>query len=177
MRPTKLIGAALALLVATHASADIIELENGGVLQGKVLAGKSTEESLAIELFETGEGLLANEMAPRVHNSGHWTLDGAETSQFENHVRAVTGLPLARARMAGPAAMLNIIGELPGAAEVTAVPGAHLHLYDKAPRPGRKLGHVNITGGDEASVRATVRRVRELLPGEPSGLPAAVSRG
>ena len=132
---------------------------------------------LAIELFETREGLLANEMAPRVHNSGHWTLDGAETSQFENHIRAVTGLPLARPRMAGPAAMLNIIGELPVAAEVTAVPGAHLHLYDKAPRAGRKLGHVNVTGGDEAAVRATVRQVRELLPGKPSSLPAAVSRG
>ena len=132
---------------------------------------------LAIELFETREGLLANEMAPRVHNSGHWTLDGAETSQFENHVRAVTGLPLARPRMPGPAAMLNIIGELPAAAEITAVPGAHLHLYDKAPRAGRKLGHVNVTGGDEAAVRATVRRVRELLPGESSSLPAAVSRG
>ncbi len=131
---------------------------------------------LTIELFEARGRLLANEMAPRVHNSGHWTLDGAATSQFENHVRAVTGLPLAVPRMVGPAAMLNIIGELPDAVEVASVPGAHLHLYDKTPRPGRKLGHVNITGGDEAAVRATARRVRELLGGESSGLPAAVSR-
>ncbi len=132
---------------------------------------------LAIELFEARGRLLANEMAPRVHNSGHWTLDGADTSQFENHIRAVTGLPPAPPRMAGPAAMLNIIGELPDAADVTAIAGAHLHLYDKAPRPGRKLGHVNITGGNEAAVRETARRVGELLPGEPSGLPAASSPG
>lgn len=146
-------------------------------MAGSVMERLAYVGVLAIELFETREGLLANEMAPRVHNSGHWTLDGAETSQFENHIRAVTGLPLARPRMAGPAAMLNIIGELPVAAAVTAVPGAHLHLYDKAPRPGRKLGHVNVTGEDEAAVRATVRQVRELLPGKPSSLPAAVSRG
>ena len=124
---------------------------------------------LAIELFQRRGRLLANEMAPRVHNSGHWTLDGADTSQFENHIRAVTGLPLAAPRMAGPAAMLNIIGELPGAAAVTAIPGAHLHLYDKAPRPGRKLGHVNVSGRDEAAVRETTRRVREVLSGASSG--------
>ena len=89
----------------------------------------------------------------------------------------MTGLPLALPRMAGPAAMLNIIGELPDTAAVTAIPGAHLHLYDKAPQPGRKLGHVNITGEDEASVRETARRVWALLPGESSSLPAAVLPG
>ena len=123
---------------------------------------------LAVELFQTKGRLLANEMAPRVHNSGHWTLDGADISQFENHVRAVAGLPLAAPRVPGPAAMLNIIGELPDPSAVTAVPGAHLHLYDKDPRPGRKLGHVNITGADEAVVRAATERVRALLPGEPA---------
>lgn len=120
---------------------------------------------LAIELFEAGGRLLANEMAPRVHNSGHWTLDGAGVSQFENHVRAVTGLPLARPRIPGPAAMVNIIGELPDPEAVAAVPGAHLHLYDKAARPGRKLGHVNVTGGDAAAVMERVVRVWQLLPG------------
>lgn len=120
---------------------------------------------LAIELFEAGGRLLANEMAPRVHNSGHWTLNGADVSQFENHVRAVTGLPLARPRVPGPAAMVNIIGELPDPAAVASVPGAHLHLYDKAARPGRKLGHVNVTGRDAATVMDGVARVWDLLPG------------
>ena len=128
---------------------------------------------LAIELFEEGGRLLANEMAPRVHNSGHWTLDGAHTSQFENHIRAVTGLPLASPRVGGPAAMLNIVGETPDAATVAAIPGVHLHLYDKAARPGRKLGHVNITGPDETAVRGSAERVWALLPGEPPGLPEA----
>ena len=146
-------------------------------LAGTVMERLGYVGVLAIELFEARGRLLASEMAPRVHNSGHWTLDGADTSQFENHIRAVTGLPPAVPRMAGPAAMLNIIGELPDAAAIAAVPGAHLHLYDKSPRPGRKLGHVNITGGDEAAVRDTARSVLTLLPGEPSGLPAAVSPG
>lgn len=142
-------------------------------LAGKVMERLGHVGVLAVELFETGGRLLANEVAPRVHNSGHWTLDGADTSQFENHIRAVTGLPLAAPRLAGPAAMLNIIGELPDAAAVTGIPGAHLHLYDKAPRPGRKLGHVNITGADEAAVRETARRVGALLPGGPTGPPEA----
>lgn len=146
------------------------------------LAGRIMEELdyvgvLAVELFETDGRLLANEMAPRVHNSGHWTLDGADTSQFENHIRAITGLPLAAPRAVGPATMLNIVGGLPDAAAVTAVPGAHLHLYDKTPRAGRKLGHVNITGRDEAVVRANAEVVWGLLPGEPFDLPAAESTG
>lgn len=120
---------------------------------------------LAIELFEVGGRLLANEMAPRVHNSGHWTLDGADVSQFENHIRAVTGMPLATPRVPGPAAMVNVIGELPDPGAVASIPGAHLHLYGKAPRPGRKIGHVNVTGRDEAAVMRAVSRVWELLPG------------
>lgn len=123
---------------------------------------------LAIELFETDGRLLANEMAPRVHNSGHWTLDGADISQFENHIRAVTGLPIAVPRVPGPAAMLNIIGELPDPSAVAAVSGAHLHLYDKDPRPGRKVGHVNITGPDETVVRSATEQVRALLPRDPA---------
>ena len=120
---------------------------------------------LAIELFEAGGRLLANEMAPRVHNSGHWTLDGASASQFENHIRAVTGLPLAWPQVPGPAAMVNIIGELPDPRAVAGVPGTHLHLYGKAARPGRKLGHVNVTGRDTAAVMDGVAQVWRLLPG------------
>ncbi len=99
---------------------------------------------LAIELFQVGDRLLANEMAPRVHNSGHWTIEGAETSQFENHLRAVAGLPLGSTAARGASAMLNLVGALPDPAAVLAVPGAHLHLYGKAPRAGRKLGHVTL---------------------------------
>lgn len=99
---------------------------------------------LAIEFFEHEGKLLANEMAPRVHNSGHWTIEGAVTSQFENHLRAITGLPLGSTTAIGASAMINLIGELPDSAQVLAIPSAHLHLYGKEPRPGRKLGHVTL---------------------------------
>lgn len=104
---------------------------------------------LALELFQVGGRLLANEMAPRVHNSGHWTIDGAETSQFENHLRAVLGLPLGSVELRGPCTMVNLIGAVPPVAELAAIDGAHLHLYGKQPRAGRKLGHVTVTGGGD----------------------------
>jgi 5-(carboxyamino)imidazole ribonucleotide synthase len=99
---------------------------------------------LAIEFFEHEGRLLANEMAPRVHNSGHWTIEGAVTSQFENHLRAVVGLPLGSTSAIGSSAMLNLIGDVPDSAEVLAVRDAHLHLYGKSARAGRKLGHVTL---------------------------------
>jgi 5-(carboxyamino)imidazole ribonucleotide synthase len=114
---------------------------------------------LAIELFERGGQLLANEMAPRVHNSGHWSIEGADTSQFENHLRAVLGLPLGSTATRGHSAMLNLIGATPEPALVLAVPGAHLHVYGKAPRPGRKLGHVTVTADDPAALRARVDEI------------------
>ena len=114
---------------------------------------------LAIEFFEHEGRLLANEMAPRVHNSGHWSIEGAVTSQFENHLRAVLGLPLGSTGAAGHCAMLNLIGDLPEPAEVLAVPDAHLHLYGKASRPGRKLGHVTLRA---ASPERLAVRLSEL---------------
>ena len=99
---------------------------------------------LAIEFFEHEGRLLANEMAPRVHNSGHWTIEGAVTSQFENHLRAVVGLPLGSTSAIGCSAMLNLIGDVPNSEEVLAVRDAHLHLYGKSARAGRKLGHVTL---------------------------------
>jgi 5-(carboxyamino)imidazole ribonucleotide synthase len=114
---------------------------------------------LAIEFFESAGRLLANEMAPRVHNSGHWTIEGAVTSQFENHLRAVLGLPLGSTGAAGYCAMLNLIGDLPESAEVLAVPDTHLHLYGKSPRPGRKLGHVTLRA---ASPERLALRLSEL---------------
>jgi 5-(carboxyamino)imidazole ribonucleotide synthase len=102
---------------------------------------------LAIELFECDGELLANEMAPRVHNSGHWTIEGAITSQFENHLRAVCGYPLGSTATTGHSAMLNLIGEVPNPAEILGISDAHLHLYGKSPRPARKLGHVTLRAG------------------------------
>jgi 5-(carboxyamino)imidazole ribonucleotide synthase len=107
---------------------------------------------LAVELFQVGPDLFANEMAPRVHNSGHWTIEGAVTSQFENHLRAVLGWPIGSARPVGVSAMVNAIGELPDRDEVLAVPGTHFHDYAKDPRPGRKVGHVTVTAPDDATL-------------------------
>jgi 5-(carboxyamino)imidazole ribonucleotide synthase len=109
---------------------------------------------LAVELFEVDGELLANEIAPRVHNSGHWTIEGAETSQFENHLRAILGRPLGSTAPRGPSAMVNCIGAMPDRDAVLSVPGAHLHDYGKAPRPGRKLGHVTVTAPDDAELTA-----------------------
>jgi 5-(carboxyamino)imidazole ribonucleotide synthase len=118
---------------------------------------------IAIELFEAGGRLLVNEMAPRVHNSGHWTTEGAETSQFENHLRAVCGLPLGGTAAVGESAMLNLIGTLPNIDEVLAVTGAHPHLYGKRPRPNRKLGHVTVRAEDDAELERRLKRVRTAV--------------
>lgn len=99
---------------------------------------------LALEFFQVGEELLFNEMAPRVHNSGHWTIEGAETSQFENHLRALLGLPLGSTAPRGRSAMVNLIGVKPNVAQVLALSGAHLHWYGKEVRPGRKVGHITL---------------------------------
>ena len=117
---------------------------------------------LAVELFQVGDRLMANEMAPRVHNSGHWSIEGAETSQFENHVRAVLDLPLGSTAMVGHAAMVNLIGEVPDVAEILAVPHAHAHFYGKEPRPGRKVGHVTVRADSADEVREAVERIRQL---------------
>ena len=126
---------------------------------GRILEALDYVGVLALELFETPGGLLANEMAPRVHNSGHWTLDGAECSQFENHLRAVCGYPLGSTRPAGFSAMVNILGEVPPVEELLGLPGVHLHLYDKSPRPGRKLGHVNVRGSTPSELEERLERL------------------
>lgn len=125
---------------------------------------------LAIELFEANADyagsarLLANEMAPRVHNSGHWTIEGAVTSQFENHLRAIVGLPLGDASARGCAAMVNLVGSLPDVTMLLALPDTHLHLYDKAPRPGRKLGHVTVCAGDATRLAERLAMVERYMP-------------
>ncbi|TVP55464.1 MAG: 5-(carboxyamino)imidazole ribonucleotide synthase [Gemmatimonadales bacterium] len=114
---------------------------------------------LAVEFFETDDGLLANEMAPRVHNSGHWSQDGGGVSQFENHIRAILGLPLGDPRPTGWAGMVNLIGGIPSRGESLGAGGARLHLYGKEPRPGRKLGHLNVRAD---TLEGLERRLAEL---------------
>lgn len=117
----------------------------------------------ALELFCRDGQLLANELAPRVHNSGHWTIEGAETSQFENHLRAVLGLPLGDTRMLGHACMLNWVGEMPDAAAVLREPGGHWHDYGKSPRAGRKVGHATLRADSMQSLAASLQRIGAAL--------------
>jgi len=119
---------------------------------------------LALELFQVGERLIANEIAPRVHNSGHWTIEGSVSSQFENHVRAVADLPLGETKMKAPfAAMVNLIGELPPLCEVLKIEGTHAHYYGKEVKPNRKVGHITIVADDEATLKVRVGAVKKLL--------------
>jgi 5-(carboxyamino)imidazole ribonucleotide synthase len=120
---------------------------------------------LTIELFETENGLVVNEMAPRVHNSGHWSIEGANTSQFENHVRAITGMPLGDTTPIHTfSAMVNIIGKN-GPTEIALnMPNAHLHLYDKTERADRKLGHINITASTQAELTNSIEKLKDFLP-------------
>ena len=119
---------------------------------------------LTIEFFVRKGRLVANEMAPRVHNSGHWTIEGAATSQFENHLRAILGLPLGDTRAVGYAAMVNFIGSMPDRDQVMALPGVHFHDYGKSARPGRKIGHCTIVARTAAERDRLVKRVQRLLP-------------
>ncbi len=117
----------------------------------------------ALELFCRDGVLLANELAPRVHNSGHWTIEGAETSQFENHLRAVLGLPLGDTRMLGHACMLNWIGAMPDPEPVLREPGGHWHDYGKQARQGRKVGHATLRADTAAELRDALARVGAAL--------------
>ena len=123
----------------------------------------------ALELFVHDGKLLGNEMAPRVHNSGHWTIEGAVTSQFENHVRAVLGLPLGDTAVLGRNCMLNWIGELPDRDALLRESDAHWHDYGKSPRAGRKVGHATLRARDDQTLAAALQRVATAL-----GRPAQV---
>jgi 5-(carboxyamino)imidazole ribonucleotide synthase len=114
--------------------------------------------ALALELFDVGGDLLANEIAPRVHNTGHWTIEGSETSQFENHLRAILELPLG-STTSRRALLVNLIGTIPKQLDVLEIPHAHLHLYGKEARPGRKLGHVTLIEASSASEEELLKLV------------------
>jgi 5-(carboxyamino)imidazole ribonucleotide synthase len=120
----------------------------------------------ALELFCRDGALLANELAPRVHNSGHWTIEGSETSQFQNHLRAVLGLPLGDTAMRGHACMLNWIGAMPDAEAVLREPGGHWHDYGKQPRAGRKVGHATLRADTADALRGAILRVAVTLSRE-----------
>ena len=118
--------------------------------------------TIALELFQKGDSLLANEIAPRVHNSGHWTQDGTNVSQFENHLRAVCDLDLIKPELLAPAAMVNLIGVLPEAEQVENCQSSVSHIYGKSERPGRKIGHINVTA-KHVSTEQFKRELKELL--------------
>jgi 5-(carboxyamino)imidazole ribonucleotide synthase len=121
---------------------------------------------LTIEFFVHRGRLVANEMAPRVHNSGHWTIEGAATSQFENHLRAILGLPLGSTRALGHSGMVNLIGSIPERARLLKLNGVHLHDYGKKPRPGRKVGHCTLVEGTAARRDARTLRLLKDLAGD-----------
>jgi 5-(carboxyamino)imidazole ribonucleotide synthase len=114
---------------------------------------------IAIELFQVGEELLGNELAPRVHNSGHWTIEGAPTSQFENHLRAIAGDRLGPTTPSTYSAMVNLIGGIPGPDDLADLPDVHVHLYGKEPRPGRKVGHVTAVSADRDTLDRVLQEV------------------
>jgi 5-(carboxyamino)imidazole ribonucleotide synthase len=131
----------------------------------RVLRHFSYTGILAIEFFVRRGRLIANEMAPRVHNSGHWTIEGAATSQFENHLRAILGLPLGSTRALGHSGMVNLIGSIPQRSRLLKLSGLHLHDYGKKPRPGRKVGHCTLVEGSAARRDARTLQVLKDLAG------------
>lgn len=128
----------------------------------KVMATLGYIGVLAMEFFEKDGRLLANEMAPRVHNSGHWTIEGAVTSQFENHLRAIADAPLGSPDPLGACAMVNLVGDLPDVKSILRIDGAHLHLYDKTPRPKRKIGHVTFVENDVETLQRKIDILKEI---------------
>jgi 5-(carboxyamino)imidazole ribonucleotide synthase len=121
---------------------------------------------LTIEFFLHDGELLFNEFAPRVHNSGHWTIDGAECSQFENHLRAISGLPLGATGLVAPSLMFNWIGRMPPLAAAMEIPGLHWHDYGKQARPGRKIGHATLTAASEEMLRERAGRLAGIAGGK-----------
>ncbi len=144
---------------------------------GRLMAKLNYVGVLALELFQEGATLLANEFAPRVHNTGHWTIEGAQTSQFENHLRAILGYHLGDTAARGPVAMVNCIGELPDVSRILEITGAHVHAYGKVPRPGRKLGHITVCAGDEEDLSKKLADVAKMLKCLDRSAPRATQLG
>jgi 5-(carboxyamino)imidazole ribonucleotide synthase len=144
------------ILRVTRAPAPDAPQSDAEAICTKVMDALDYVGVLTIELFEVGGRLLANEFAPRVHNTAHWTIEGAATSQFENHLRAILGLPLGSTELRAPCAMVNLIGSVPALEAMLALSGARVHLYGKAPRDGRKVGHLTLVDPDEETLQRAV---------------------
>ena len=157
LAPVPGVDPALAEAASAHARRLAEELDYVGVF--------------ALELFCRGGELLANEMAPRVHNSGHWTIEGAQASQFENHLRAVLGLPLGATDAIGHACMLNWIGEMPDPAPVLREAGGHWHDYGKQARPGRKVGHATVRADTAEALGGALERIGRALDRQDQAAP------
>jgi len=149
-----------------------------GLSQQAIAAARAIAERLdyvgvfAVELFDCGGRLLANEMAPRVHNSGHWTIEGADCSQFANHLRAVLGLPLGSTAACGVSVMLNWVGELPERRVILSTARGYFHDYGKSARAGRKVGHATLTAASAAELAPVLARVAKELGREAEYAPA-----
>jgi 5-(carboxyamino)imidazole ribonucleotide synthase len=151
---------------------DIDQLQPRAAALARTLAERLNYVGVfALELFVKDGELLGNEMAPRVHNSGHWSIEGAHTSQFENHVRAVLGLPLGDTAARGVSAMFNWIGDLPAMAPVLQTVDAHWHDYGKQARPGRKVGHATVCAPDAGTLAARVAGIARALGREAQAAP------
>jgi len=147
-------------LVTGNVSADL--QQQAEEYATKVMSALDYVGVLTIEFFEKDGRLLANEMAPRVHNSGHWTIEGAVTSQFENQIRAVVDAPLGSTSPLGACAMVNLVENIPDVEFILKIDGAHLHLYDKAPRPKRKLGHITLVEKDVETLYKKLDLIRTV---------------
>lgn len=154
------------ILSKTLVSADLVAPDmqkKAEDLAQKALVALNYVGVLVIELFDTDAGLVVNEMAPRVHNSGHWSIEGANSSQFENHLRAVCSMPLGSTVTYGHCAMLNILHTKPDMTALRKIPGAKLHWYAKEPRPGRKLGHLTFVESTIKSLSEKVAQAEKYL--------------
>ena len=135
----------------------------GEAMLGKLMQGLDYVGVMAMECFRIGDELMVNEVAPRVHNSGHWTMSGASISQFEYHLRAIADLAIPKAIVKGPTAMVNLIGTEHNL-QWMDVPGAELYWYRKAVRAGRKVGHINFTNNQITQLDDSLAKVEKTLP-------------
>jgi 5-(carboxyamino)imidazole ribonucleotide synthase len=145
-------------------------VERARAMVGRLMTQLDYVGCLTLELFATADGLLANEFAPRVHNSAHWTIEGSVTSQFENQLRVVCDLPLGATDMRGQVLMLNWIGRMPAADKLLTVPGLHWHDYGKKPRAGRKVGHATLAAETQDRLHAAAHQLIPLLDGQMASL-------
>ena len=142
--------------------ADSVQKQAESIIE-KLLIKLDYKGVLALELFQVGEKLIANEYAPRVHNTGHWTIEGCKSSQFENHLRAILNLPLGSTESLGHCAMVNLVGKLPTPTDFADQANSHYHNYGKEARPGRKGGHLTIRTQDQEETRQLVQKTLQFI--------------